>query len=207
MALSPDRRRRASYSTAELARRLGVSTPTIQRWVDLGHLKAGKTAGGHRRIDRESADRFEVEHGLTAAGERSPGSIGEAPGVSVLIVDDNSYDRDVLSQIVASVLPGATVAIAENGFQALVQIGRSAPDVLVTDIVMPHMNGLEMLKHLSLPSGQRPKAVLAVSSHEPEQIARLGGLPQGVQLVRKPVDPTVFASALLAAVNASSFRP
>ena len=47
-----------SYSTAHLARRLGVSVPTVQRWVDLGHVKAWKTVGGHRRIDAESAEDF-----------------------------------------------------------------------------------------------------------------------------------------------------
>ena len=47
-----------SYSTADVARRLGVSVPTVQRWVDLGYLKAWKTVGGHRRIDAETADRF-----------------------------------------------------------------------------------------------------------------------------------------------------
>ena len=39
-----------SYSTAYVASRLGVSVPTVQRWVDAGHLKAWKTPGGHRRF-------------------------------------------------------------------------------------------------------------------------------------------------------------
>lgn len=45
-----------TYSTVEIARRLGVSIQTVQRWVDAGHLKAWKTMGGHRRISAESAE-------------------------------------------------------------------------------------------------------------------------------------------------------
>lgn len=45
-----------TYSTVEIARRLGVSIQTVQRWVDTGKLKAWKTLGGHRRIDAESAE-------------------------------------------------------------------------------------------------------------------------------------------------------
>jgi excisionase family DNA binding protein len=47
---------RKSYSTVEIARRLGVSIQTVQRWVDAGRLKAWKTLGGHRRIDADSAE-------------------------------------------------------------------------------------------------------------------------------------------------------
>jgi len=195
-----------SYSTAELARRLGVATPTVQRWVDHGYLKAWKTAGGHRRIDADSAKRFLAEQGLQILDAPPAEASETAADLAVLIVDDNPDDRDLLEALVESALPAATVKVAENGFQALVAIGRSAPDVLVTDIRMPHMDGLEMLRHLSRSdSAQRPKAIVAVSSYHPQQVAELGGLPPGVALVSKPVDPRVFADTLQAAV--SGFLP
>lgn len=52
-------------STAEAAKRLGVSTKTIQSWVDDGALAAWKTVGGHRRILLESVGRLEVLTGIT----------------------------------------------------------------------------------------------------------------------------------------------
>ena len=193
----------ASYSTAELARRLGVSTPTVQRWVDLGYLKAWKTVGGHRRIDADGAERFLTEQGLALAEAPAAKPAKRGGGPSVLIVDDNPDDRDILSDLVQSVLPASKVATAENGFQALVAIGQSAPDILVTDIVMPHMNGVEMLRHLALNSEPRPMVLVAVSSLSSKQVAKLGTLPRGVKLLQKPVDPTAFAKTIAGAVRES----
>ena len=191
----------ASYSTAELARRLGVSTPTVQRWVDLGYLKAWKTVGGHRRIDAEAAERFLTEQGLALVEAPAGKPAKRSGGPSVLIVDDNPDDRDILSDLVQSVLPVSKVATVENGFQALVAIGQSAPDILVTDLVMPHMNGVEMLRHLASSNEPRPMVLVAVSSLTSKQVARLGTLPRGVKLLQKPVDPAVFAKTLAAAVR------
>lgn len=186
----------ASYSPAELARRLGVSAPTIQRWVDQGHLKAWKTLGGHRRIDAESAERFIAGQGLPAdLPAEGP------PPLTVMIVDDNEDDRDVLCALVEEALPGATILLADNGFQALTSIGQAMPQLLITDIVMPHMNGIEMLRHVCGGSAVRPHAVFAVSSHTPQQVAGLGGLPEGVTLVAKPVQPAPFIEALRAAAR------
>jgi len=82
-----------SFSTAHVARRLGVSVPTVQRWVDLGHLKAWKTVGGHRRIDAGSAEDFirlqSAKLGVAAIGPAA------APFLA-LVVDDNPDDRDLL---------------------------------------------------------------------------------------------------------------
>jgi excisionase family DNA binding protein len=207
MSSPPVHRPPASYSTAELARRLGVSTPTVQRWVDLGYLKAWKTVGGHRRIDAESAERFLADQGLAAVAAELPPPAHRGAGLSVLIVDDNPDDREVLAALVESALPEASVTAVENGFQALVAIGRSVPDVLLTDIVMPHMNGLEMLRHLCNETPEPPRVMLAVSSRQPEQIAALGGLPDGVALVSKPIDPQTFADRLQAAVRDASLTP
>jgi len=197
----------ASYSTAELARRFGVTTPTVQRWVDLGYLKAWKTAGGHRRIEAESAERFLTEQGLAAVTTEAPPPPHPAGGLSVLIVDDNPDDRDVLAALVQLALPGSVVTVVENGFQALGAIGRAVPDVLVTDIEMPHMNGLEMVRHLCSEIPKAPRVIFAVSSHEPRRIDELGGLPAGVALVAKPIDPLAFTVRLQSAVRDASLAP
>lgn len=189
-----------SYSPAELARRLGVSAPTIQRWVDQGHLRAWKTVGGHRRIDAASAEAFIASQQAASGGE----SAAPAP-VSVLIVDDNESDRDVLAALVEEALPQAAIRLMDNGFQALTSIGQVMPQVLVTDIVMPHMNGIEMLRHVCQ-AGQRPQLVVAVSSYTAEQVEDLGGLPEGVVRMAKPVAPAPFIE-LLRQVTAGVHAP
>ena len=193
----------SSYSTAEVAKRLGVSIPTVQRWVDLGHLKAWKTVGGHRRIEAQSAER------LFAARDLLPvvnGSTAATP-ISVMVVDDNPDDRDLLSALLETALPGAQIITAENGFQALVAIGQSVPDVVVTDIVMPHMNGFEMLRQLSTQCAVRPRVIIAVSSRTRAQFAQLGELPPDVRFIPKPIDPADFVETVRSAIGQAFSAP
>jgi excisionase family DNA binding protein len=183
-----------TYSTAFVARRLGISIPTVQRWVDAGRLKAWKTPGGHRRIDAASADRLFADQGPAESGEvRTEG----AP-LSVMIVEDNAEDREILRLLVTTALPGAQITVFESGIQALVAIGQEAPDVVVTDIVMPHMNGVEMLRQLSTQCVVRPRLIVAVSSLSERRLAELGELPPQVRYVPKPVDPEPFMAMLRA---------
>lgn len=184
-----------SYSTAEVARRLGVSTPTVQRWVDAGVLRAWKTVGGHRRIDGQSLDVFlaELADGRHSSVTRATPS---ASGITVLIVDDNPNDRDILSAIVETALPEARIRLAENGFQALQLIGQIQPDIVITDIVMPNLNGFEMLRHIASETDAAERLILAVSSHSPQQFAKLGVLPSTVKFFPKPIDPAALTDAL-----------
>jgi excisionase family DNA binding protein len=184
-----------SYSTAEVARRLGVSIPTVQRWVDAGHLKAWKTVGGHRRIDALSAERL-----FAASVGATPGPAPSAASVSVLVVEDNPDDRDIIGAIVETALPDASITMAENGFQGLVTIGQHAPDILITDIAMPHMNGVEMIRELQHCT-VRPGAILAVSSRSREQLGKLGTLPDDVGFIAKPIDHFALIAALQAAAQ------
>lgn len=190
----------ASYSTAEVAQKLGVSVPTVQRWVDSGFLKAWKTAGGHRRVDADSVHRVLASQQARIDGAQ-PSPTEGAPATqapSVLLVDDNPDDRDILSALLEATLPQARVTVLDNGFDALVAMGRAMPDLLITDIVMPHMNGLEMLRHLSTQAAMRPRLIVAVSSKTKAELTRLGGVPEGVHLLSKPVEPARFKQAVAA---------
>jgi len=189
-----------SCSTAHLARRLGVSVPTVQRWVDLGHLKAWKTVGGHRRIDAESAEDFIRVQMQQRGGAAAPTAEAVTP-FSVLVVDDNPDDSDLLCALVDIAVPGARIVVAANGFDALMEVGKAMPDLIVTDITMPHMDGVEMIRHLSAQGVARPPAIVAVSSHSAAHVDKLGGLPAGVTLLSKPVEPARFVETVNLALD------
>jgi excisionase family DNA binding protein len=189
-----------SCSTAHLARRLGVSVPTVQRWVDLGHLKAWKTVGGHRRIDAESAEEFIRVQMQQRGGAAAPPAEAATP-FSVLVVDDNPDDGDLLCALVEIAVPGARIIVAANGFEALIEVGKAMPDLIVTDITMPHMDGVEMIRHLSAQRDARPPAIVAVSSHSAAHVDKLGGLPAGVTLLAKPVEAARFVETVNLALD------
>ncbi len=189
---------RPAYTTVEIAQRLGVSMQTVQRWVDGGHVKSWKTPGGHRRIDAASAERLFAEHGLAqatpAADRAGPVPRGIATADSVLVVDDDPIDRELLVDLVRRTLPGCPIELATNGFQGLMAVGRAAPTIVVTDIQMPHIDGFEMLRQLCADGPSRPRILVAVSAHAEADLAALGSLPAGVPYLRKPVDAARFAA-------------
>jgi len=192
-----------SYSTTEIAQRLGISTQTVQRWVDTGKLKAWKTLGGHRRIEVEGAEQLFRAHGKWVP-DHSPKDQAtgaqEALAWSALVVDDNPDDRDVLVHLVGTALPQVHVAAVDNGFHGLVAIGRRAPDVVIIDLMMPHINGFEMLRHLLTGCAVSPRVVVAVSSSPLSDLAHLGRLAAGVPFLQKPLDPQLFRQTLLTAL-------
>ncbi len=198
-----------SYSTREVAQRLGVSVQTVQRWVDSGRLRAWKTLGGHRRIDAVSAEQlFAAESarrvvGAVPAGADAGGSATGTAGFRVLIVDDEPDDRALIEYMVRTAMPDVQIELAGSGFECLVAIGRSVPDVLITDIAMPYMDGIEMLRTLLVRVDTRAPVIVVASSHTPDEIARRGGLPSQARFIPKPIDRRLLAAVLVEARGTS----
>lgn len=63
----------AVCTTSEAARRLGVSSTTVQVMVERGELKAWRTRGGHRRISLDSVDSVQRQRGVLGRGTRPKG--------------------------------------------------------------------------------------------------------------------------------------
>jgi CheY-like chemotaxis protein len=61
----------------------------------------------------------------------------------ILVVDDNPGVRETIAMLLISA--GYDVAIAEDGFAALLQLRKTEPDVIVSDLEMPRMSGFELL--------------------------------------------------------------
>ncbi|MBV8804980.1 MAG: PAS domain-containing protein, partial [Sinobacteraceae bacterium] len=93
----------------------------------------------------------------------------------VLFVEDDGAVREHLAQALGDEF---LIDVAEDGAQALKQVLRSRPDVVVTDVIMPDLDGIELLKTLRGVPSTRMIPVLLISGRAPEDL-RIEGFEQG----------------------------
>lgn len=181
-------------STQEAATLLGVSMRTAQLWVESGVLPAWKTAGGHRRIARAAVERLVAERqaAIDPPATEAPVPPAQRPLV-VLVVED---EPDLL-RLFTLVIQGWGLPIelhtASNGFEALLRMGERHPDMMITDLNMPGMDGFRMLRFLhSLSAGRNPIDIIVVTALGRDDIEDRGGLPADIPVFTKPVPFSVL---------------
>lgn len=200
-----DHQRSAEYnaadycSTKEAAAVLGVSHRTVQLWVENGTLQAWRTAGGHRRITLESVNRL-VDGRRAAIGggaaQASTPAAAAAPGKPrVLVVDDDPLMLRLYELEMAGWGLDMDLIKAHNGFEALIRIGERRPDLLVSDLNMPGMDGFRMIRTLREDSGTVGMNVIVVSGLDRATIKAMG-LPSDIPVFPKPVPFNELRSAV-----------
>ncbi|MDY0974078.1 response regulator [Massilia sp. CFBP9012] len=173
-------------STKEAAATLGVSHRTVQLWVENGTLQAWRTAGGHRRITVESVNRL-VDGRRIAIGAPPASASAPAPGKPrVLVVDDDPLMLRLYELEMAGWGLDFEVVKANNGFEALIRIGEQRPDLLVSDLNMPGMDGFRMIRTLREDSGTAGMNMIVVSGLDRATIKAMG-LPADIPVFPKPV--------------------
>lgn len=179
-----------SCTTREAAKALGICVRTTQLWVESGRLRAWKTPGGHRRILCESVNEIlrERENELGVS----------IHGFDVLVVEDERIQRQLLQSMLSRISPGITVRTAYNGVEGLIKIGEKQPQLLITDLMMPGLDGFHMLNTLIASPLVRPLQIVVITGLSAQEIAEHGGLPDGVLTFHKPLD----MKALIAMVSA-----
>lgn len=111
-------------------------------------------------------DEGQVAHPVQAWGQEQLSEIA-SPGLEVLLVDDHAMVREGL-KLILETQPGFRVAgEAEDGRQALDLVERLRPDVVVMDIAMPNLNGLDATRQIKrrFPTVK----VLILTSHDNRQ--------------------------------------
>jgi len=122
----------------------------------------------------------------------------------VLIVDDNEMNRDLLSRRLKR--QGHTIVMAENG-QAALNILRSQPfDLILLDIMMPEMNGYQVLEHLKQDPDLRHIPVIMISAlDDMESVVRCIELGAEDYLF-KPFNPTLLKARIGACLEKKQLR-
>jgi CheY-like chemotaxis protein len=94
----------------------------------------------------------------------------EAP--LVLLVEDDRDTREMYSEYLTH--SGLRVTEAPTGFRALERVREQRPDVVVTDIAMPGMDGLELSRRLRAEPPTRDVPIIAVSGNPTERAREAG---------------------------------
>lgn len=169
---------------------LHVSLRTVQLWVEAGVLKAWKTDGGHRRLPLSSVQALIKERmggGDVAPAPTVAESVSDDGVFSILVLED---DEDTLHLYRLTMLGWnlpVRFTFVKSVFEALVEIGRRAPDLLITDLRISGVDGFEIIHVLRADPVLATLNIVVVSGLEAQEIEARGGLPPEITVFQKPL--------------------
>ena len=167
--------------------------------ADFSKIEAGEAAP-HVEVSETS----EMILDAVAIGESTHRESVEAGGNPLLIVDDNEINRDVLARQLGR--QGHATAVAENGREALEMVGEREFDLMLLDIMMPEMNGYEVLQNLKADQRLRDIPVIMISAlDEIETVVRC--IELGAEdYLPKPFDPVLLRARIGACLEKKRLR-
>ncbi|WP_437590985.1 ATP-binding protein [Sorangium sp. So ce1000] len=130
------------------------------------------------------------------AAARAPRGVDATEGPRVLVVEDNPDMRSYLADILSA---GHELVLATNGREALDSIAAKRPDVIVSDVMMPEMDGFELVRRLKGDPALRDIPVLLLTARASGAEA-VGALDVGAdEYMTKPFDPLELRARVRAA--------
>ncbi len=120
-------------------------------------------------------------------------------GINILVVDDEADSRELIAFILQQ--EGATVTTAASASEALEKIAESTPDLIVSDIGMPDMDGYELIKIIRASEKNFTILAIALAAYAGEtnqQQAIAAGFQQHIS---KPIDTNAVVDMVIELVR------
>ena len=105
----------------------------------------------------------------------------------VLVIEDNRDEADTLREIFE--MAGAVAEVAYSGADGLEKAARLNPDVIVCDLGLPDVNGLEVARRLRADSAPKRAYLVALTGHVRPEDVELSAAAGYDQHMAKPADP------------------
>jgi excisionase family DNA binding protein len=165
----------------EVAELLAVSPVTVRQWAQKGLIEARTTPGGHRRFTRDAVVDFARRMAMTL-----PEGFEVPSGARVLIVDDDRQFNGMLVALFRQTYPHVEIASAYDGFDAGRQVLRFRPTLVLLDIMMPGMDGVEVCRAIKSDETSKAVRVIAMTGHHTRELEQRVVAAGAERLLKKP---------------------
>jgi len=166
------------YTTHEVSHLLHVNPRSVINWIEQSLLPSYRTPGGHRRIRRDDLLAFLRKHQIP-----TPESLVEGK-FSVLIVDDEQEIVDIM-KVFLQRQGGYQIGTASDGITALIEVGRAKPDLMILDIMIPGVDGIEVCRRIKADSNNKTVIIAVSGNSEHENRTLQSGADA---FMSKPID-------------------
>jgi CheY-like chemotaxis protein len=187
------------FTTKELGQGTGLGLSQVYGFI--------KQSGGHIKIYSEVGQGTTVKlyfprlHGLAAAeaGEDEEPIIQGEQTETILIVEDDGDLRTYVSDILTGLRYRVVAAPNASAALEILKDGKTTVDLLLTDVIMPGMNGRELATEAlkSKPALQ----VIYMTGYSRNAVVHQGRLDEGVDLLQKPVSQGELATRVRVALD------
>jgi len=150
------------YTTHEVSRLLHVNPRSVINWIEQNLLPSYRTPGGHRRIRHDDLLAFLRKHQIPIPATLVDGRFG------VLIVDD----EDEIVELIKNFLERQgtyDISTASDGITALIEVGRTKPDLLILDIMIPGVDGVEVCRRIKAEPSNKTTIIAVSGTTEKER--------------------------------------
>ena len=114
--------------------------------------------------------------------------------MNVLVVDDDEGIRNSLSGFIES--ERHTCRIAKNGMEALEMLENYQPDLIIVDISMPKMTGIELIRHIRTKYRGKNTRIVLMSGRQPSETELQIIAQTGSEVIKKPINPLIIKEYL-----------
>ncbi len=162
---------------------LQVNPSSVKKWVNEGRITAFRTPGGHRRIRVADLVEFLDRHAMPI-----PRKLAGVSRRRLLIVDDDAVHLRALERRLRPHKSRIHLEMTDNGIDALVLVGAFKPHLIVLDVYMPELDGLEVCRRLKMKPETRDINVIIHSAHLTRAIEENALSAGAVCALAKPIE-------------------
>ncbi|WP_034401015.1 helix-turn-helix domain-containing protein [Comamonas testosteroni] len=184
------------FTTAEVAKLLGLAIRSVQLMVDRGELQAWKTPGGHRRITRASVEAWRSRQSSSAEQATSVATSHLSTKVRILLIEDSVHFQNLVQLLVQRHFPDVELHVAHDGITGMALFGKVQPHVMLVDILLPDINGAALITALRTNPQFSTCRLLVITSLDQEERKTYDFALEGVRVLHKPKLVQEFSQAL-----------
>ena len=172
-------------TTGEIAHYCHTTVMQVNRWIKNGALKAFRNPGGQYRITKDEFRNFLDRNGMPIIED----FFKEKKTKKILVADDDASVVEAIRLILKNYNRDFIIEVAYDGFDTLIKTGDFKPDLLIMDIRMPKIDGLEICRRLRKDKNITPGIkILAITGHSEAYDRELVLLSGANEYLLKPFD-------------------